>query len=287
MSRSRAVVLLILLGLGAGMPSGALTQAAKGGQPRRKVVVDAGHGGSRPGMQARLPNGSTVDEKDITLGIATKLAAELRKRGVDVVMTRQRDADVCPRFANRDCSIDVELEERGRIANDAHGDLFLSIHVNAAGPGEPHPRGVRGLETYFLAEAKTEDERRVEAMENGTVRFETARPVAPNNPLAFIINDMAQNEHLRESSELASTIQGGVGVSHPGASRGVKQANFSVLRNAYMPAVLVETGYGSNAKEALWLVSQSGQRELAASIVDATMDYLEKYERRVRAGAQR
>ena len=284
MSARLVLGLTVLL---ASAPGRARPQAVAGAPSRRLVVIDAGHGGSRPGMRARLPNGSTIDEKVITLGIANKLAAALRKRGVEVVMTRDRDANVCPRTWNQDCPIDVELQERGRIANDAHGDLFLSIHVNAAGPGESNPRGVRGLETYFLAEAKTEDERRVEAMENEVVRFETAASVPAHNPLAFIINDMAQNEHLRESSELASSIQASVGASHPGASRGVKQANFSVLRNAYMPAVLVETGYGSNAKEALWLASDAGQRELAAGIADATMDYLEGYERRVRTGAQR
>jgi N-acetylmuramoyl-L-alanine amidase len=271
MSRWSALVLLVLIACAS---RGAASQRVSGGQPKRVVVVDAGHGGSDPGMRARLPNGRSIDEKDITLGIATKLATALRERGVEVVMTRDRD-------------VDVELHERGRIANKRYGDLFLSIHVNAAGPGEKNPKALRGLETYFLAEAKTEDERRVEAMENEVVRFETARTVAPNNPLAFIINDMAQNEHLRESSELANAIQSTVGASHPGASHGVRQANFSVLRNTYMPAVLVETGYGSNAKEALWLSSKAGQRELAESIADATMDYLEKYERRVRAGAQR
>jgi N-acetylmuramoyl-L-alanine amidase len=268
-------------------PSRQTATTSKAQHGKRIIVVDAGHGGDRGGMRARLPNGSFIDEKTITLGVARKLRDELLKRGVEVVMTRDRDGNVCPDPASEDCPIDVELAERGRIANDAHGDLFLSIHVNAAGPAERNPRAVRGLETYFLAEAKTEDERRVERMENEVVRFETEAPIAPGNPLAFIINDMAQNEHLRESSELASAIQSGVGASHPGTSRGVKQANFSVLRNAFMPAVLVETGFGSNPAEAQWLNSDAGQRKLAMTIADATMDYLVKYERRVRASAER
>lgn len=243
---------------------------------RRVVVIDAGHGGPKTGMLGRLPSGSQFIEKDVTLGISLKLRDELKKRGVDVVMTRTRD-------------VDVELEERGRIANDAHGDLFISIHVNAPGTSESRAEAaaMRGFETYFLAEAKTEDERRVEAMENGVVRFETSATAQKNDPLSFIINDMAQTEHLRESSDLAGTIQQYLAQTHPGPSRGVKQANFSVLRNAFMPAVLVETGYGSNAKEAYWLSSESGQRELASSIADATMAYLKNYERRVSAGGQR
>ncbi|HYV98241.1 MAG TPA: N-acetylmuramoyl-L-alanine amidase [Gemmatimonadaceae bacterium] len=255
-------------------------------QGKHLVVIDAGHGGDHGGMRARLPNGDWIDEKTITLGIAKRLRDELVKHGVDVVMTRDKDMNVCPRAAE-ECPIELDLSERGRIANDARGDVFVSIHVNAAGPGEKNPKGVRGLETYFLAEAKTEDERRVESMENEVVRFETGASVQGNNPLSFIINDMAQNEHLRESSELASAIQAGVGGVHPGPSRGVKQANFSVLRNAYMPAVLVETGYGSNPSEAAWLASDGGQKQLAASIASATLDYIAKYERRVHAGMDR
>ena len=246
---------------------------AQGPSQKWIVVVDAGHGGDSPGMRARLPGGATIDEKTITLGIAHKLAAELRERGVIVKMTRETD-------------VSVPLEQRGRIANKANGHLFISIHVNAAGPAERVPRSVRGVETFFLAEAKTEDERRVEAMENEVVRFETAVEVKADDPLSFLKNDLAQNEHLRESSELAAVIQAELGASHPGPSRGVKQANFSVLRNAYMPAVLVETGFGSNTAEAAWLSSKSGQRELADGIADATMAYLERYEKRVRPPAQ-
>jgi N-acetylmuramoyl-L-alanine amidase len=173
------------------------------------------------------------------------------------------------------------------MANAAQGDLFISIHVNAPGSDETRASAaaMRGFETYFLAEAKTEDERRVEAMENGVVRFETSVTARKNDPLSFIINDMAQTEHLRESSDLAQTIQDFLAQKHPGPSRGVKQANFSVLRNAYMPAVLVETGYGSNVSEADWLASDRGQTELAERIADATVEYLKKHDRRVGAGA--
>lgn len=243
-------------------------------RPKRTVVIDAGHGGPKSGMHARLPNGAVVYEKDITLGIALKLADELKKRGMNVVMTRTTDAD-------------VDLNERGRIANTKHGDLFLSIHVNAAGPGEKFPKDVRGLETYFFDEAKTEDERRVEAMENEIVRFPTDSDVGKSDPLHMIMNDMAQNEHLRESSDLATIIQESLGAVHPGPSRGVKQANFAVLRTAFMPAVLIETGFGSNVKEAQWLASIGGQKTLAVQIADATIEYLDKYEMKVRSGSER
>lgn len=244
--------------------------AAPARPTRRKVVVDAGHGGKDRGMLARLPDGSYVSEKSIALGVAQRLADALRKRGVDVVMTRSRDTL-------------IDLADRGRIANRAAADLFLSIHVNAAGPGERRPLAVRGFETYFLAEAQTEDERRVEAMENESTRYDATPAAAEVDPLSFILHDMRQNAHLRESSELASALQFGLLGTHPGPNRGVKQANFAVLRHSYMPAVLIEAGFGSNAAEAYWLASATGQRALAQSIADATLQYLHGYEARLNA----
>jgi N-acetylmuramoyl-L-alanine amidase len=237
----------------------------------RRVVVDAGHGGNDPGMRGRLPDGRVIWEKDITLGVSRRVAALLKEQGVTVHLTRDRDTLIA-------------LADRGRIANRERGDLFISIHVNAANPGWANASGARGFETYFLAEAKTEDARRVEQMENEVVRFETAAATEANDPLGFIISDMAQNEHLRESLELAAAIQTGLAKRHPGPSRGVKQAGFSVLVRAYMPAVLVEIGFGSNPSEAAWMASAVGQQALAASIVESTMAYLEQYERRVGGG---
>jgi N-acetylmuramoyl-L-alanine amidase len=268
MTRRLVSVAALAIAAIAGVSTGAAAQKSK-----RVVVIDAGHGGPKPGMRARLPGGATIDEKTITLGIALKLEAELKKRGVEVVMTRTRD-------------VDVDLNERGRIANAAGGKIFLSIHVNAAGPRQPKAL-VRGLETYFFDEAKTEDERRVEAMENEIVSFETDSAVRKDDPLDLIMRDMAQNEHLRESLDLALTIQESVGAVHPGPDRGVKQANFAVLRTAFMPSVLIETGFGSNPSEAQWLASSGGQRTLAIQIAEATIEYLEKYELRVRSTSER
>jgi len=235
---------------------------------RRTVIVDAGHGGVDNGMSGPLGGGPRIYEKDITLAVAMKLGKELESRGVDVVYTRTTDTLIA-------------LDDRGRIANRADGDLFISIHVNAANPNWKDPGGSRGFETYFLSEAKTEDARRVEHMENESVRFEDVAPVERNDPLSFILSDMQQNEHLRESSQLAALIQERLGKMHPGPSRGVKQAGFRVLVTAYMPAVLVEIGFGTNPREAAYLSSPDKQSALADAIADAAMDYLGGYERRV------
>jgi N-acetylmuramoyl-L-alanine amidase len=237
---------------------------------RHLVVVDAGHGGPDGGMHGPIGGGAQVAEKNITLNVAKRVGAALGQRGIDVKYTRTTDTLIA-------------LSDRGRIANDAHADLFVSIHVNAANPGWKDPAGARGFETYFLAEAKTEDARRVERMENEVVRFETDASARSGDPLSFILNDMAQNEHLREANELAELIQRRVARVHPGPSRGVKQAGFRVLVTAFMPAVLVEIGFGTNPAEAAYMSDPKRMDELSASISEGIVEYLKRYERRVTA----
>ncbi|MEX2181815.1 MAG: N-acetylmuramoyl-L-alanine amidase [Gemmatimonadaceae bacterium] len=234
------------------------------------VAVDAGHGGNDPGNPGVVLDGRRVNESRLTLAIALKLEHALRTRGVNVVMTRRTDTLVA-------------RDDRGRIANARKADLFVSIHTNAANPAWRNGSAVRGFETYYLSTARTEDERRVAEMENDVVRFETATEVEKGDPLSFILNDLAQNEHLRESSDLAQVIQNRLEAPHPGPNRGVKQAGFAVLARAYMPAVLVEVGFGTNPAEARWMASNAGQQALALAIADAVVEYLQHYERRTRA----
>jgi len=113
------------------------------------IVVDPGHGGVDPGIRdCTFPRGLT--EKDITLGIGKLLRAELVRRGMSVVLTRATDTliDLAnrPLFCRADC------------------DLFVSIHVNAMPPGRRQSL-VNGVETYFVSDAKTEDQKRVAQME--------------------------------------------------------------------------------------------------------------------------
>ena len=240
---------------------------------RKTVVIDAGHGGPDNGMTGPIGNNPPwFVEKDVTLAVAKKLETVLRARGYDVLMTRTTDTLIA-------------LADRGRIANANHGDVFISIHCNAPGYNTAAGARERGFETYFLAEAKTEDERRVQDMENESVKFETGANAPKGDPLSFIITDMAQNEHLRESSDLAQTIQDGLIEVHPGPNRGVQQANFAVLRGSYMPAVLIELGFGSNQSEATYLTDQANQRALARGIAESVIAYLGHYESRV--GGQR
>lgn len=234
------------------------------------VTVDAGHGGVDPGNPGLyFPRG--IREKDVTLQVALLLREELRRRGVAVRMTRTSDTLIA-------------LGDRGAYCS-ATCDLFVSLHVNSLA----RRRGFterRGFETYFLAEAKTEDAERVARMENEAVRFEAGGDAAEAlTGIDFIVKDLQLNEHLRESARLAELIQRGVGRVHTGPDLGVKQAGFMVLTSARRPAVLVELGYSTNPADARFMTSTTGQRRLATSIADAIVDYLEEYERRTDAAA--
>ncbi|MFM8302648.1 MAG: N-acetylmuramoyl-L-alanine amidase [Gemmatimonadota bacterium] len=241
---------------------------------RYTVVVDAGHGGKDPGMKGPVVDGVAFSEARVTLEVSRRLKDVLEQKGIQVVMTRTRDTLIA-------------LRDRGPIANRANGDLFLSIHVNAANPKWANPTGARGFETYFLSTARTEDEAHVANMENEVVRFETEVDGAhKGDALSFILNDLARNEHLRESSEVAATIQRRMQEVHPGPDRGVKQALFSVLVRTYMPAVLVELGFGTNPSEARWMASPRGQQETAEAIAEAALDYLTDYDRRTRTASR-
>lgn len=235
---------------------------------QRIVVVDAGHGGPDNGMSGPIGSPRKIYEKNVTLAMSKELRRALEARGVTVVMTRSTDTLIA-------------LSDRGKIANNAHADLFVSIHVNAANPRWTNPGSARGFETYFLAEAKTEDERRVAAMENEAIRFETTVDASRDDPLGFIIRDMAQNEHLRESLQLATLINTGMKAVHPGPNRGVKQAGFRVLVTAFMPAVLVEIGFGTNRAEADYMTDPAQQQTLADTIAEGVVRYLAQYERKV------
>jgi N-acetylmuramoyl-L-alanine amidase len=241
---------------------------------RRTIIVDAGHGGVDNGMHGPIGGGPRIYEKNITLSVANRLGKELASRGVDVVYTRTTDTLIA-------------LDDRGRIANRAGGNLFISIHVNASSPKwkAREQRSARGFETYFLSEARTEDARQVEQMENESIRLESASTASTADPLSFILSAMTQNEHLRESSELAEIIQERLGRIHPGPNRGVKQAGFRVLITASMPAVLVEIGFGTNTAEAAYLSNPSRQDAIASAIADAAMEYLQRYEGRVKSPA--
>ncbi len=230
------------------------------------VTIDPGHGGVDPGNPGiYFPRGTT--EKHVTLRMGLLVREELLKRGVAVIMTRTTDTL-------------IDLRNRGAYCTD-RCDLFVSLHVNSL-PRRPGSNKVRGFETYFLAEAKTEDAARVAKMENDAVRFEQGKSDEESSGgLGFILKDLQLNEHLRESGRLAELMQSYVAEVHSGPDKGVKQAGFAVLTTARRPAVLFEMGFSTNPADAGVMTEPRSQRNLAAAVADAVVGYLLEYERRV------
>jgi N-acetylmuramoyl-L-alanine amidase len=251
------------------------TAAAKAARPADRlpnglrtghvVTLDPGHGGVDPGNPGTyFPRG--VREKDVALQVGLLLREELRERGVGVRMTRTTDTL-------------IDLGDRGGFCTAAC-DLFVSLHVNSLARRRGYT-AVRGFETYFLAEARTEDAARVAKMENEAVRFETGESAGPmTGGLDFILKDLQLNEHLRESARAAELVQKKLRTVHTGQDRGVKQAGFMVLTTARRPAILIEMGYSTNPQDGRYLTSRRSQRTMASAIADAIVEYLKDYERK-------
>ena len=229
------------------------------------VVIDPGHGGADPGNPGLyFPEG--LAEKDITLAIARLLRAELVRRGIGASLTRAADTL-------------IDLADRGAFCK-ADCDLFVSIHVNAMPAGRRSERA-SGVETYFLSDAKTEDQERVAKMENEAIRFETGASNAATGPLGYILRDLQLNEYLRESAQLAALVQDSAARVHPGGDHGVQQAGFMVLTTARRPAILVETGFATNRTDGAFLASSLGQHKLANAIAEGIVAYLLEFERKL------
>ena len=229
------------------------------------VVIDPGHGGADPGNPGRFFSGGLV-EKDITLAVARLLRAELTRRGISALLTRTSDTL-------------IDLADRGAFCR-AECDLFVSIHVNAMPAGRSVER-TSGVETYFLSDAKTEDQERVAKMENDALRFESTPAGGSRGPLDFILKDLQLNEYLRESARLAELVQDKVVAIHPGGDRGVQQAGFMVLTTARRPAILVEAGFATNRTDGAFLASSLGEHKIASAIADGVVAYLLEFERKL------
>jgi N-acetylmuramoyl-L-alanine amidase len=216
----------------------------------RTIVIDPGHGGEEVG--ARGPGGTL--EKNVSLAIARRLRDEVvNSLGVQVFLTRDRD-------------VEMDLDARTAIANNYKADLFVSIHANAV-----RARGAKGSEVYFLSyQASDEEARRIAQMEGAA---EPLGSVAPGSDLAVILWDMAQAEHLEESSTLATRIQEQLAGVTGSESRGVKQAPFRVLVGATMPAVLVEVAFISNPDEEKLLNSAAYQTKVARALMRGIARY--------------
>lgn len=262
-------------------------------QPLRRIIIDAGHGGSAwAAGKFYGASGKHAEEKDVALAIALKLQKVINGQmpDIDVIMTRTTDEFNSPII-------------KANKANAAKGDLFISIHCNDVASirhteitgfisktvkrkgkkvtkkiPQYHswttPNPAMGTETYIWGVGKTKDKEEA-LMENNF--NDTAILVINNsdNPAMKMINSFRTHEYAQRSRKLAETIEEEF-VKSNRVSRGAKQRDEKgiwVLQAVAMPAILIEVGFLSNPEEEEFIISEVGQQQTAESIVTALKRY--------------
>jgi len=217
------------------------------------IAIDAGHGGKDPGA---IGPGGTY-EKHVVLAIARELARQINATaGMRAYLVRNSD-------------VYVELAQRARSARQVKADMFVSIHADAA-----QDRSAHGASVYTLSTrgASSQHARWLADRENSS-DLVGGVPLENNDTLSEVLLDLAQSGHMKASQDAARHVLhglGGVGRTH---KTHVEYANFSVLRNADMPAMLVETGFISNAAEERRLKDPAYQRRLATAVLNGINTY--------------
>ena len=221
----------------------------------KTIVIDPGHGGKDPGAM-----GNDIVEKNINLAIGLELGKVLRKAGYNVIMTRATD-------------VYLTLQERTDIANKAEADLFVSVHVNAL----PSKHSMTGFEIYIMALPTDKDALELAKIENREYiegkGYDVANVDRRTELLLKILGDMQQNNKISESSDFAGALFN-AGKRSGLPMRRIAQAPFFVIRGSGMPAVLLETGYLTNASEAKNLADPAYQAKIAQAMALGIANYL-------------
>ncbi len=219
----------------------------------RRIMIDAGHGGSDPGTVGKM---GTM-EKEITLDIAKRLRAHLVEGGrYDVSMTREKD-------------FSVPLYERVTFAREAKTDLFISIHVNH------HPNSpINMVETYYFGPSSDERTLKLAQQENAGSEYGLS-------DFKEVVEKLGRTMKFQESKELAQSIQTKLFLNSRKHSEdikdyGVKRAPFVVLLGVEVPSVLVEVSCLSNSEEERELNSESHRENIATYLAAGIFAYLNK-----------
>jgi N-acetylmuramoyl-L-alanine amidase len=215
----------------------------------RRIVLDAGHGGTDPGAAA-----AELLEKEITLDIGYRLRTLLARNGFEVVTTRDRDTT-------------LPLKDRARLANESRSDIFVSIHVNALAK---HIES-RGIETYYLGATNDPSLTELAAAENRGSGYSVA-------DMRKLLEGIYADVRRDESQELAASVQHNLyaALRHDDSGLenwGVKRAPFVVLVATDMPAILAEVGCISNEKEAAMLRRPEYRQKIADALFEGIRGY--------------
>ena len=225
---------------------------------QRVIVIDAGHGGKAyPGAVY-----GGVKEKDINLAVALKLGALIEKElpNAKVVYTRKTDTALGQ-------SLNEDLSARANIANKAEGDLFISIHANAA-----KNTSVKGAETLIMGESEKETRYNEDALYDN--RKDELIDMSDENTAAMV---RAYIQNLQFTYGEYSEMMARIMQSHYGKGgrtvRKVKRQLLKVLYATDMPSVLTELGFMTNKSELAYMKSEKGQNELARMLCNAVKEY--------------
>jgi len=219
----------------------------------RRIMIDAGHGGTNLGTIGKM---GTM-EKEITLDIAKRLKAHLVRRGhYNVSMTREGD-------------LSVPLHKRVALAREAKADLFISVHVNHL-PNKP----INMIETYYFGPSK--DEKTL-----NLAKHENAGSVYGLSDFKEVVEKLGETMKLQESKEFAESIQANLFLNSRRHGEdiknyGVKRAPFVVLLGVEVPSVLVEVSCLSNSEEERELNSETHRENIATYLAAGIFDYLNK-----------
>lgn len=228
------------------------------------VVIDAGHGG---GDSGNVGNG--YKEKNIALKVALEVGKVLEENpDIEVIYTRKTD-------------VFIELYKRADIANKADADLFVSIHCNSVANSRPY-----GTETWVLGERNTARNFEVAKRENEVIFLEenyeeNYSGFDPSSPESTIAIGIEQEVYVEQSIILARKIEDNFKKRAKRKSRGLKQESLLVIRNTYMPSVLVELGFLTNKKEGAFLNTKRGQTIMAGALCDAILDYKKELDQNI------
>ena len=222
---------------------------------KMRIVVDPGHGGKDPGAVR-----GKYREKDWNLAVGKELARLLGKDNFEVKITRSTD-------------VFIALSERSKIANNFKADLFVSVHVNSTKNSQAN-----GFQVYFRSEKATDKEAAATAaLENEAMQYEEVH----YNFVDALLQSMAKNEYINESSKLAGYVknavyqQPGIGIA-VAQKNAIRQANFYVLKGVQSPAILVEMGFISSPKDRAKLSQSAVQKKMAQGIYNGIVNYAKK-----------
>lgn len=229
------------------------------------LVLDPGHGGKDTGAV-----GALLKEKDVNLSVAKMLGDYITANHKDVKIIYTRSTDVF-----------IPLIDRADIANKAKADLFISIHANAAKSKQPY-----GTETFTLGLSSSEENLEVAKRENSVITLEddykqTYEGFDPSSSESYIIFEFMQNKYMSQSIAFASKIQNQFSGSAKRTDRGVKQAEFLVLRQTSMPSVLIEMGFLSNREEEKYLKSNDGKKDISRCVYNAFREFKHEHDRKL------